>query len=453
MELDYLATDAESDGDGNGNGDGGGDKFSDSKKSKEFGPGACVVSEDDWDCETKPRFSEMKSENRAGTQIERCYDGSQVKYEDLDDQFYKVYTEAGEKKMAMASKEEETRVPDYKSLLSEFDEYAASERISSGVSRALSYGFEVGDLVWGKVKSHPWWPGHILNEAFVSPSVRRMRRYGHVLVAFFGDCSYRWFDPAQLILFAPNVAEKSQQLKSSIFTKAVEEAMDEAGRRSALGLACKCRNPRNFRATNVQGYFAVDVPGYELQAVYSSEQIKKARDSFSSAQTLSFVKRCALSPRACDTYSIKFFQKKAAVFAFRRAVFEEFDGTYEEAFRARSAYTCSVKIYEPLKRTTLPPHPRGSITFQRFWHCLSILVILVLSFLTDSMQLCWTFMLFITVICIAKCESYFTLYCLFHFHCLGGWNRFRISSCIACVYSPLEWLTGHGRNSGRPKEL
>ncbi|KAG0451845.1 hypothetical protein HPP92_026264 [Vanilla planifolia] len=30
------------------------------------------------------------------------------------------------------------------------------------------HGFRTGDMVWGKVKSHPWWPGHIFNEAFAS---------------------------------------------------------------------------------------------------------------------------------------------------------------------------------------------------------------------------------------------------------------------------------------------
>ncbi|KAG0451892.1 hypothetical protein HPP92_011020 [Vanilla planifolia] len=65
------------------------------------------------------------------------------------------------------------------------------------------HGFRTGDMVWGKVKSHPWWPGHIFNEAFASPSVRRTKREGHVLVAFFGDSSYGWFDPAELIPFEP----------------------------------------------------------------------------------------------------------------------------------------------------------------------------------------------------------------------------------------------------------
>ena len=46
--------------------------------------------------------------------------------------------------------------PEYKSLLSEFDDYVANDRIGGGTSMALSYGFEVGDMVSRKVKSHLW---------------------------------------------------------------------------------------------------------------------------------------------------------------------------------------------------------------------------------------------------------------------------------------------------------
>ncbi|XP_002882413.2 LOW QUALITY PROTEIN: uncharacterized protein LOC9318480 [Arabidopsis lyrata subsp. lyrata] len=312
MELDSVATDTGSDGNGN----------------VDLGPRVS-------DSETEPRFCEMKIEN-------------------TDDRFYELCNEGDEKTM------EKNRVPDYKSYLSEFDHYVASEKMGSGNCKALCYGFEVGDMVWGKVKSHPWWPGQIFNEAFASPSVRRMKKMGYVLVAFFGDNSYGWFDPAELLPFEPHVAENSQQTSSGHFAKAVEEAMDELGRRSALGLTCKCRNQYNFGPTNVQGYFAVDVPDYDLQAVYSSKQIQKARDSFSSVQTLAFVKRCALAPQECDTDSLKSFQKKVAVCAFRRAVFEEFDETYEQAFGARSVY-CLVKTHEPFNRAPLRVPLTGSL--------------------------------------------------------------------------------------------
>ncbi|XP_010495539.1 PREDICTED: uncharacterized protein LOC104772645 [Camelina sativa] len=284
-------------------------------------------------------------------------DSSELKQEDekeeeeeeedvSDDQSSELGSDADEKTLDL----EKRGVTDYKSLLSEFDDYVASEKMGSGVSRALSYGFQVGDLVWGKVKSHPWWPGHIFNEAFASPSVRRMRRIDHVLVAFFGDSSYGWFDPAELIPFEPNLEEKSQQTVSKHFLKAVEEAMDEACRRSALGLTCKCRNPFNFRPSNVEDYFAVDVPDYELQAVYSADQIKNSRDKFSPLEALSFVKQLALAPRDYDSDGLQFMKKKAVVCAFRKAVFEEFDETYAQAFGTKSART---------SMTTLEPHNRA----------------------------------------------------------------------------------------------
>ena len=256
---------------------------------------------------------------------------------------------------------------DYTSLLSEFDDYVANDRIGGGTSRALSYGFEVGDMVWGKVKSHPWWPGHIFNEAFASPSVRRTRREGHVLVAFFGDSSYGWFDPAELVPFHLHFMEKSQQTNSRTFVKAVEEAMDEASRRHSLGLACKCRNPYNFRPTNVQGYFAVDVPDYEPNGVYSVNQIRNARNSFKPSETLSFVKQLASAPGACDLQSIEFFKNKATVFSFRRAVFEEFDETYAQAFGVQPARPSNAPddiTNQPVKQT-----PRGT--------CLHVLLLIL----------------------------------------------------------------------------
>ncbi|PKI74048.1 hypothetical protein CRG98_005526, partial [Punica granatum] len=256
---------------------------------------------------------------------------------DSKDHMFEAKSIVAEPKMLKTEREAEPSKSSsihYKSLMTEFDEYVANERfglIESGMSRALSFGFEVGDMVWGKVKSHPWWPGHIFNEAFASSSVRRTSRAGHVLVAFFGDSSYGWFDPAELIPFDANFAEKSHQMNSRNFVKAVEEALDEISRRRALGLACKCWNKYNFRPTSIQGYFAVDVPDYE-QGVYSETQMKKARDSFSPRETLAFIQQLASVPQGSDQTTIDFIKNRATVFAYRKAVFEEFDETYAQAF-------------------------------------------------------------------------------------------------------------------------
>ncbi|KAK7284367.1 hypothetical protein RJT34_19112 [Clitoria ternatea] len=239
---------------------------------------------------------------------------------------------------------------DNKSLLSEFDEYVASERT---VSRDLGCVFEVGDMVWGKVKSHPWWPGHIYNEAFATSSVRRSKREGHVLVAFFGDSSYGWFEPDELIPFDSNFAEKSQQMSSRTFLKAVEEAVDEACRRRALGLACMCRKNENFRPANVEGYFYVDVGEYEPGGVYSDSEIRKARDSFIPTETLAFVKQLALAPHGGDHGRIGFAKDKATLSAYRKAVFEQFDETYAQAFGVQPLRPQD----SPLRQPVIARHP------------------------------------------------------------------------------------------------
>ncbi|KAA8545144.1 hypothetical protein F0562_019967 [Nyssa sinensis] len=256
--------------------------------------------------------------------IDHSFDVWNGGMENLGSRFGKGHVEVGK-----------SVVSQYNPMLSMFDEFAADGRgkaVGVGLLTSLGYGYEIGDMVWGKVKSHPWWPGHIYNEAFASPSVCRMKREGHVLVAFFGDSSYGWFDPAELVPFDLFFAEKVQQTNSRTFVKAVEEAVDEASRRSGLGLACRCRNPYNFRPTNVQGYFAVQVGDYEPGGVYSVNQIKQARDSFQPRETLTFIRQLALMPTIDEQPSIDFIKNKSTAFAYRKAVFEEFDETYAQAF-------------------------------------------------------------------------------------------------------------------------
>ncbi|KAJ6848558.1 uncharacterized protein M6B38_275075 [Iris pallida] len=206
-------------------------------------------------------------------------------------------------------------------------------RFSGSDDPSLSvHGFKTGDMVWGKVKSHPWWPGHIFSEAFASPSVRRTRREGHVLVAFFGDSSYGWFDPSELVHFAPTFLDKSRQTASRGFVKALEESVDESSRRAALGLSCMCRNPYNFRPTRVPGYRAVDVPGYERGGIYSLGRIRKAREEFVPEESAAFLWKVALAPTSAEPRDLEWIKRVAQLLAFRKARFEEFDETYAQAF-------------------------------------------------------------------------------------------------------------------------
>ncbi|KAJ6796114.1 Uncharacterized protein M6B38_221990 [Iris pallida] len=226
--------------------------------------------------------------------------------------------------------------PDPRSRVQEEDDDRSpspESRVSGSDDLSLSvHGFETGDMVWGKVKSHPWWPGHIFNEALASPSVRRTRREDHVLVAFFGDSSYGWFDPSELVPFAPTFLEKSRQTASKSFAKAVDESLDESSRRAALGLSCMCRNPYNFRPTRVPGYFSVDVPGYERGGIYSVQQIEKAREEFVPEESVDFLQMAALAPTSTELRDLEWMKRIAQLLALRKARYEEFDETYAQAF-------------------------------------------------------------------------------------------------------------------------
>ncbi|KAI3810532.1 hypothetical protein L1987_20149 [Smallanthus sonchifolius] len=156
--------------------------------------------------------------------------------------------------------------------------------------------------------------------------------------------------------FAANgsvVAEDRSQMEGlpghgfEVGDMAVEEAMDEVSRRSALGLSCMCRSKQNFRQTDVQGYFAVDVVDYEPGSVYSIDTIGKARDSFQPSSALDFIRRLALEPTGSDYGGVDFIKNKAKVISYRRAVYEEFDETYAQAFGYESGRPSSGSIQEP----------------------------------------------------------------------------------------------------------
>ncbi|KAL0384809.1 UNVERIFIED_CONTAM: hypothetical protein Sradi_2875200 [Sesamum radiatum] len=200
---------------------------------------------------------------------------------------------------------------DYDSILSAFDEFAATVK-----SQTVGHGYKLGDMVWGKVDSHPWWPGHIYNEALASPSVRTTKHQGYALVAFFGDGSYGWFDPAELIPFEENFEEKSKQTTSKPFLQAVEEAVDELSRRRSLAFACRCRNKFNFSPSSVDGYFVVDV-GDNEPGTYGWSQINGARDSFRPREMLSFIQRLASDPMNDQHSTIDFIKNKGNSFGMQ----------------------------------------------------------------------------------------------------------------------------------------
>ncbi|CAK9155056.1 unnamed protein product [Ilex paraguariensis] len=105
---------------------------------------------------------------------------------------------------------------------------------------AQEHVYSVGDLVWGKIRSHPWWPGQIYNPFDASENANKLKQKDRLLVAYFGDSSFSWCSPSQLKPFVENFKEMSKQSNSNSFVNAVQKALEEMGRVVELGMTCSC---------------------------------------------------------------------------------------------------------------------------------------------------------------------------------------------------------------------
>lgn len=108
------------------------------------------------------------------------------------------------------------------------------------------YEYSVGDFVWGKIKSHPWWPGLIYDPKDASKHTAKYSHKDRLLVAYFGDDTFAWCSPSQMKPFVDNFMEMSKQSNSRSFVKAVEEAVFEIGRRLEFEMTCSC-TPKEIR--------------------------------------------------------------------------------------------------------------------------------------------------------------------------------------------------------------
>ncbi|MFS7994372.1 putative non-specific serine/threonine protein kinase [Helianthus anomalus] len=103
--------------------------------------------------------------------------------------------------------------------------------------------FSVSDLVWGKVRSHPWWPGQIFDPSDASEDAMKYHKKDCFLVAYFGDRTFGWNDSTALKPFREYFSQIERDMHSEDFDKAVHCALVEVSRRVELGLTCSCIPP------------------------------------------------------------------------------------------------------------------------------------------------------------------------------------------------------------------
>ncbi|RDY01809.1 putative oxidoreductase GLYR1, partial [Mucuna pruriens] len=100
--------------------------------------------------------------------------------------------------------------------------------------------FSVSDMVWGKVRSHPWWPGQIFDPSDSSEKAMKHYKKDCYLVAYFGDRTFAWNEESQLKPFRTHFSSIEKQSTSESFQNSVDCALDEVTRRAEYGLACSC---------------------------------------------------------------------------------------------------------------------------------------------------------------------------------------------------------------------
>lgn len=100
--------------------------------------------------------------------------------------------------------------------------------------------YHVGDFVWGKIRSFPWWPGQIYDPSDASDYAVKLKQKDRILVAYFGDGSFSWCNPSQLKPFVDNFEEMFTRSNSKSFVNAVQKALDEISRLVESEMTCSC---------------------------------------------------------------------------------------------------------------------------------------------------------------------------------------------------------------------
>jgi hypothetical protein len=154
-------------------------------------------------------------------------------------------------------------------------------------------GFRVSDLVWGKVKSHPWWPGEIFDPANASELALKHQRKGGRLVAYFGDNSFAWCDESQLKPFVANYSQMEKQSSQDSFVGSVNYALEELSRRILSGMSCSCL-PEELSDNGMS--YMVENAGLKDGVTCSAVNRSEILTCFSPENLLQYIRSLALLP-------------------------------------------------------------------------------------------------------------------------------------------------------------
>ncbi|XP_022744247.1 uncharacterized protein LOC111295134 [Durio zibethinus] len=176
--------------------------------------------------------------------------------------------------------------------------------------------FYVSDLVWGKVRSHPWWPGQIFDHLAATAKAKKYFKKDCYLIAYFGDQTFAWNEASRIKPFMPNFSHMEKQNNMEEFQYAVDCALDEVSRRVEFGLACSC--------ISEEAYAQVKTQIIVNTGIREESSRRDGGDRFSSAaffdpfELVETMKALAQSPYYSEVDRLQFIKSQAQLLAFLR---------------------------------------------------------------------------------------------------------------------------------------
>ncbi|KAL0922462.1 hypothetical protein M5K25_006450 [Dendrobium thyrsiflorum] len=128
--------------------------------------------------------------------------------------------------------------------------------------------FSTSDLVWGKVKSHPWWPGQIFDLSGASQLAVKYQKKDHFLVAYFGDKTFAWCEESRLKPFLFCFSQMEKQTSSDSFLRALHDILVEISRRVELSMTCSCLPEEAYADVKYQKVENAGVRGKTVNPVF-----------------------------------------------------------------------------------------------------------------------------------------------------------------------------------------
>lgn len=194
------------------------------------------------------------------------------------------------------------------------DEEEFSDDVS-GDSADSVVDFNVSDLVWSRVPSHPWWPGQICDPATSSKKAMKYFKTGRYLIAFFGDHTFAWKEAAMVKPFEEYFSELQKQNKLESFHKAIDCALEEFSRRVQFSLACSCLSEELYLKLQTQTITNAGIRKKFSRSVGGDSFLTAA--SFDPMKLINIVKEVAMSP-AGEVDKLELVRARAQLLAFNR---------------------------------------------------------------------------------------------------------------------------------------